>query len=190
MRAERSGGRHRSPFRLRRDGKLVFGGQLVGLSERRCLPARFARESFLIACGGRACGSARCTTAPLFFAGKSLSGRFELAHFARLGNVTAFLRYAERRVSALSVTPRYKYALSSSDIAVCIGSASRSSCRFSSNLDYEPRRGQPVGALAASFWRRERKAEPTTRRSVLLSMRQGPAWFSRKTDRATARSVV
>jgi hypothetical protein len=29
---------------------------------------------------------------------RSLSGRFELAHFARLGSVTAFLRYAERLV--------------------------------------------------------------------------------------------
>jgi hypothetical protein len=80
--------------------------------------------------------------------------------------------------SALSVTPRYKYALSSSDIAVCIGSASRSSCGFSRNAHYEPRRGQPVGALAASFWRRERKAEPTTMGSVLLSMRQGPVLVS------------
>jgi hypothetical protein len=55
---------------------------------------------------------------------------------------------------------------------------------------HELRRGQPVGALAASFWRRERKAEPTTMRSVLLSMRQGPVQFPKKTDHAAARSVV
>ena len=132
---------------------------------------------FYLASGGasRACGSIRCTTAQARASlNSSLSGRFELAHFARFGAVTGFSRYAERVGFALSVTRRYKYALSSSDIAVCIGSASRSSCRFSSNQHLEPRRGQPVGALAASFWRRERKAEPTTKRSVLLSMRQGP----------------
>ena len=46
----------------------------------------------------------------------------------------------------------------------------------------KPRRGQPVGALAASFWRRERKAEPTTMRSVLLSVRQGPVLVSKLTN--------
>jgi hypothetical protein len=51
---------------------------------------------------------------------------------------------------------------------------------FRKDQHYELRRGQPVGALAASNWRRERRAEPTTKRSVLLSMRQGPVCFQRK----------
>ena len=86
-------------------------------------------------------------------------------------------------MTALSVTRRYKYcSVEFGRAAVCIGSASRSSCRFSATCIIEPRRGQPVGALAASFWRRERNAEPTTMRSVLLSMRQGPVLVSKLTN--------
>jgi hypothetical protein len=55
-------------------------------------------------------------------------------------------------------------------------------CRFSKDQHYELRRGQPVGALAASFWRREREAEPSTRRSVLHSVRQGPVLISKLTN--------
>jgi len=157
----------------------------LGESKPHRLPARFARILFYLASGGRFARlrlrSVHRRQALLRSTAHCRVGS-ELAHFARLGNVTGFSRYAERMGSALSVTRRYKYALSSSDIAVCIGSASRSSCRFPSNQHNELRRGQPVGALAASFWRRERKAEPTTMRSILLSVRQGPVLVSKLTN--------
>jgi len=57
------------------------------------LPPQFPLAGFFnLASGGgsRACGPVRWTTVRLCFAEKSLSGRFALAHFARLGEVTAF----------------------------------------------------------------------------------------------------
>ncbi len=85
-------------------------------------------------------------------------------------------------MSALSITRRYVYcSVEFGRAAVCIGSASCSSRGFHTRI-IKPRRGQPVGALAASFWRRERNAEPTTMRSVLLSMRQGPVLLSKLTN--------
>ena len=123
----------------------------------------------------RACRSIRCATARLCFAERLTVGRFELTHFARMGGVTVFSRYAERAGAALSVTRHYKYTLSSSDIAVCIGSASRSIVQVYQATGIWNRAGVSRSALLLlHFWRRERKAEPTTMRSVLLSMRQGP----------------
>jgi hypothetical protein len=88
---------HRAPTTVER---VVMSAELPpGESKPHRLPARFARDSFFnLASGGasRACGSVWCTTARLCFAEKSLSGRFELAHFAPFWAVTGFSRYAER----------------------------------------------------------------------------------------------
>jgi hypothetical protein len=54
MRAERSRGRHRSPFRLRGEGKRYApGAKPLGLHERGRLLARFARDFLTLASGGR-----------------------------------------------------------------------------------------------------------------------------------------
>ena len=43
--------------------------------------------------------------------------------------------------------------------------------------------GQPVDALAASFWRRGRRASPAASRPVRLSMRPGPVFVFRNVSR-------
>jgi hypothetical protein len=68
----------------------------------------------------------------------------------RFWAVTAFSRYAERVGFALSVTRRYECALSSSAIAAH-RFGKPLTMQVSRNPHFKPRRGQPVGALAASF---------------------------------------
>ena len=143
-------------------------------------PARFARILFWppAVSASRAPRHHRCTTARLGFAERSLSGRFGAGALRPVLGVTAFSRNAERvGFRAQRYAPLRVRALSSSAIAAhrfgkplhnagqsnnpafgaAPGSAGRRSCCFISQV-----------------WRRERKAEPTTMRSVLLSMRQGP----------------
>ena len=189
MRAERSGGRHRSPLRLRAKAKASYR-RLTSRSERAAPLTCSLRWRFFTlppaAFASRACVSVRCITAGLISAESSLSGRFGAGALRPVGGegarVTVFWRNAKRVMSALSVTRRYVYcSVEFGRAAVCIGSASCSSRGFHTRI-IKPRRGQPVGALAASFWRRERNAEPTTMRSVLLSMRQGPVLVSKLTN--------
>ena len=166
-----------------REGEsFAMGGSHLGLSEPHRLPALLRWRFFTLppaAFASRACVSVRSTTARLISAESSLSGRFGAGALRPVGGegarVTVFWRYAERGNDCAQRNAPLR-------VLLCRVRTGSSMHRFGKLLIagfpltriIELRRGQPVGALAASFWRRERKAEPTTMRSVLLSMRQGP----------------
>jgi hypothetical protein len=117
------------------------------------LTARFARHSFLRGLRRRfarlrlhSCTTARLSLAAPLTVGSVRSRRTSPRFWA----VTAFSRYAERVGFALSVTRRYECALSSSAIAAH-RFGKPLTMQVSRNPHFKPRRGQPVGALAASF---------------------------------------
>ena len=100
----------------------------------------------------RACRSIRCATARLCFAERLTVGRFELTHFARMGGVTVFSRYAERAGEhAQRYAPLQVHSVEFGHRSVHRFGKPLHSAGLSSNRHLEPRRGQPVGALAASF---------------------------------------
>ena len=164
---------HRAPATV--EGAVMSADHPLDQSKRRPLPAR----AFLLASGGLRFARLRVRSVH-YRSSSSLNCRVgsELAHFARLGNVTAFLRYAERMGSALSVTRRHEYALCRVRTSQCASvQQAAPSCRLSSNQHLEPRRGQPVGALAASFWRRgtQRRTDDNALRPALHEA--GLGWF-------------
>jgi hypothetical protein len=117
-------------------------------------PARFARILFWppAVSASRAPRHHRCTTARLGFAERSLSGRFGAGALRPVLGVTAFSRNAERvGFRAQRYAPLRVRALSSSAIAAHRFGKPLHNAGQSNNQHLEPRRGQPVGALAASF---------------------------------------